>query len=420
MKPSLSIVGGAPREAGLRAVADADSVRRQNRALVLSALRRDGPMSRTQLATTTGLSNATITAISAEMLGQRLLVEGATPATAGLRGRPAVELAFRRDACHAAIVELDVTRARFSLVNYAGTLVDRIETPVTPNLFAETPPAPFLAEWIQHLKERNREEAKSLVTTAIAAQGILDRQAGGLSWSPIPHLAGAAIVTPLRERFDMPVTLQKRGVLLARGARLLYPQFGDEPIAAMFLGSTVAMGIHIPGRADSGATEFGHMNHVPEGARCRCGQRGCIEAYAADYGVLRAAYGVPEQTTPAPTVPVAAYQELVSQARAGDRNAGHAFRQAGRAIGFGLARLLTILPPAHIIVTGPGAAAYGLMEAEIQGALKDSLVSRVVGAPPVTVHHDEREPIFQGMLADTLMALDEMVALPVSAPKLAK
>ena len=40
------------------------------------------------------------------------------------------------------------------------------------------------------------------------------------------------------------------------------------------------------------------MNHLPDGARCRCGMKGCIEAYAADYGVLRTAYGVPEQATP--------------------------------------------------------------------------------------------------------------------------
>lgn len=398
----------------MRAVADADFVRRQNRGLVMNALRWNGPMSRTQLASITGLSNASITAISTELLGQRLLVEGAIPAKAGARGRPAVELAFRRDAFHIAIAELDVTRARFSLVNYAGILVDRVETPVTPTLFAETAPAPFLAGWVRELIERNPEEARSLTALAISAQGMLDKQAGGLNWSPIPNLAGAAIAAPLREAFGIPVTLQKRGVLLARGARLLYPQFGDEPIAALFLGSTVAMGINMPGRTDSGATEFGHMNHIPDGARCRCGQRGCIEAYAADYGVLRLAYGVPDQTPPASAVPAAAYQQLISGALHGNRNAGHAFRQAGRAIGFGLGRLLTILPPAHVIITGPGAAAYSLMEGEIRTALESSLVSRIGGAPQITVHHDEREPIFQGMLAETLAALDDKVAAGTS------
>ena len=394
----------------MRAVADADSVRRQNRGLVMSALRWHGPMSRTQLASITGLSNASLTAISTELLNQGILLEGPPPAKAGQRGRPAVELAFRRDAVHVAMVELDVTRVRFSLANYAGVLVDRVETPVTPGMFAQTPAAPFLAQWIRQLKERNPAEGRSLAALAISAQGMLDRQAGSLSWSPIPDFAGKPIVSPLSTEFGIPVTLQKRGVLLARGARLLYPQFGDKPIAALFLGSTVAMGINLPGQPDSGATEFGHMNHIPDGARCRCGQRGCIEAYAADYGVLRSAYGVPDQTPPASTVPAAAYQKLVSSALGGNREAGHAFRQAGRAIGFGLARLLTILPPAHVIITGPGAAAYALMEGEIRAALDNSLVSRVAGPPDLTVHHDEREPIYQGMLAEALVAQDAMLA----------
>src|SRR3569833_2449982 len=115
------------------------------------------------------------------------------------------------------------------------------------------------------------------------------------------------------------------------------------------------MGLSMPGHADSGATEFGHMNHIPGGALCRCGQKGCIEAYAADYAVLRSAYGVPDQAMPAASVPAAAYQELVHLAQTGRRNALHAFNQAGRALGVGLSGLLTHGAPAHIVETGPGA-----------------------------------------------------------------
>ena len=53
------------------------------------------------------------------------------------------------------------------------------------------------------------------------------------------------------------------------------------------------MGLIINGDVYHGATgaasEFGHMNHIPHGPLCRCGKQGCIEAYAADYGIWRAA-----------------------------------------------------------------------------------------------------------------------------------
>lgn len=395
-------------------VADADFVRRQNRGLILSALRREGPLSRTQLARATGLSHASITAIGGELIGQNVLVDaGETVVGAKARGRPAVQVRFNRHACHAVLIEIDVNRARCSLVDYAGTLVDRIETPVTPALFAETPAALFLRERVDRLRERNPAADATLRRIAISAQGILDPTGDRLKWSPIPHVAGESIVAPLRQAFGIDVTLAKRGRLLAEGARALYPELGDACLAAVFIGSTVAMGLSFSGRGpvagDEGATEFGHMNHIPDGARCRCGMKGCIEAYAADYAVLRSAYGVPDQALPAASVPAAAYQELVHLGQGGRRNVVHAFNIAGRAVGYGLARLMTIAPPAHVIIVGPGASAYSLMQAEIEAALDASLVCRINGPPRITVHHDEREPIYQGMLNGTLAELDQTV-----------
>ena len=405
----------AGRSKVVRSVADADFVRRQNRGLILSTLRREGAMSRTQLAGATGLSHASISAIGSELIGRSILVDAGEPATAidgKSRGRPAVQIWFNHHACHAVIVELDVNRARLSLVDYAGTLVDRIESPVTPTLFADISPSAFLIEQIDRLRARSPEVRATLRRIAISVQGILDRSGDRLKWSPIAHVSGESIVTPLERAFGCTVSLTKRGRLLAEGARVLYPDLRDLVIATVFIGSTVAMGLSHPGRStqgDEGATEFGHMNHLPDGARCRCGMRGCIEAYAADYGVLRTAYGVPDQAPPAATVPLAAYQELVHLGLTGRRNVVHAFNLAGRAIGYGLARLMTITPPSHVLIVGPGASAFELMRGEIEAALAASLVCRVNGVPAITAHHDEREPIFQGMLISTLSDLDQML-----------
>ncbi|MEP7241233.1 MAG: ROK family protein [Devosia sp.] len=408
----------------MRSVADADFVRRQNRGLVLSTLRRHGPLSRTRLAGATGLSHASITGISGELIGQSILVEGEPQAPAGARGRPPVEVAFNRHACYAVIVELDVNRARCSLVDYAGTIVDRTEISLAPNQFSQVKPADFIIERIEQLRQRNVAEQTSIRSIAISVQGILDPTGDTLTWSPIAHMNGQSVAAPVRERFGAPTTLHKRGRLLAQGTRLLYPELGETPIAAVFIGSTVAMGLSIPARGghpEAGATEFGHMNHLPDGALCRCGMKGCIEAYAADYGVLRTAYGVPDRVPPAALVPAAAYQELVNLAKTGRRNALHAFNIAGRAIGFGLSRLLTIASPSHIILTGPGASAYELMQSSIEAALRESLVCKVNGPPAIMVHHDEREPIFQGLLMDVLETLDQTVfATMASEPRLSR
>lgn len=396
-----------------RNVSDSDSVRRQNRGLVLGALRVQGPLSRTALAAGTGLSHASITAITHDLIEQQVIaeLEPAERQDARGRGRPATLVGFNRHVSAAALFELDVNRARLSLVDYGGILVDRIETPITPTTFAESPPTAFLADRLRQLQARNPVEASVLRRVAISVQGILDREGQSLRWSPIAHLANKPFATELAEAFALPVALHKRGRLLAEGARWLDPALHDASVATVFVGSTVAMGMtfrgQILGRGDEGATEFGHMNHLPNGALCRCGMRGCIEAYASDYGVLRTAYSVPETAPPAPAVPAQQYEDLIARAEAGDRNATHAFNVAGRAVGFGLSRMMAVFDPSHILIVGPGARAFGLMQAEINAALASALICRVNGLPQVVAYRDEREPVFKGLLMKTLNEIDQ-------------
>ena len=403
----------------VRHVSDSDTIRRQNRSLVLEALRTHGPIARTQLAGVTGLSHASITAITQDMLAQQVLtVLSDEPAEEKSRGRPAVRIGLNRSVAAVCLVVVDVTRARLSLVDYGATLVDRIEFSLTPNPFTATDPVAFLTAAIVRLKERNPEQGQQLRRIAVSVQGILDRAGTSLLWSPVQSLAGHDIAVGLAAAFGVPVSLIKRGRLLAEGTRRLDPELREASVATVFIGSTVAMGLSSParalGRGDLGATEFGHMNHMPNGALCRCGMRGCIEAYAADYGVLRTAYSVPETTTPAPAIPASEFEQLITRAHHGDRNATHAFNMAGRAIGYGLVRLLALFEPSHIVIVGPGARAFGLMRAEIDLALAGSLVGKVSGLPEVRTLSDESEPIFQGLAAETLAELDSSEIAPLA------
>jgi predicted NBD/HSP70 family sugar kinase len=380
-----------------------------------------GAQSRTALASLTGLSHASMTAIMSDLLTQGIVSELVADRPDGrARGRPATFVNFSREAAHAALFELDVNRARVSLIDYGGVLVDRIETELTPTIFAGLAPCKFLSERLDALLARTPTARKTLRRIAISVQGILERDGRGLRWSPIQHLAGASFAAELSQERNLPVTLHKRGRLLAEGTRWLDPALHEASVATVFVGSTVAMGVtfrgQIMGRGDEGATEFGHMNHAPNGALCRCGMRGCIEAYAADYAILRNAYSVPETAPPAPAVPAQQYEMLAQRAETGDRSATHAFHLAGRAIGFGLSRMLAIYDPSHILIVGPGARALELMRPEIDQAILSSLVGRINGSPQIVAHRDETEPIFKGLLMKTLNDIDlvDFAALPSS------
>lgn len=395
-------------------VADTEMIRRQNRQLVLDALRRGGPASRSQVAMATGLSNASLTAIASDLVSEGILAEPAETPTEGKgRGRPAVILAHRREAGYVLLVEIDVNRCRTSLLDYSGVLVDRVESTVGPALFFDIHPAAYFIERIELMLDRNRGIASAIRSISISLQGILGAKGTGLKWSPIPHLAGHDLVGPLQERWELETQLYKRGRLMADGMRWLDPRLSNSAFATIYVGSTIGMGLTWPGinheDTDVG-TEFGHLIHIPNGALCRCGARGCIEAYASDYAVLRAAYSVPEHAPPAGAVPQSDYQQIITRARQGDRNALRAFTMAGQAIGAGVGRLISLFEIDSIVMLGPATAAFDLMKSDIEDAVGQSLMGKMRGLPPIDIVADAGEPIYRGLKMKALTSLDRSFA----------
>ncbi|GGA61082.1 ROK family transcriptional regulator [Pelagibacterium lentulum] len=396
-----------------RGVADTEMVRRQNRELVLGVLRREGAMSRTQIAARTGLSNASLTAIASELVAQGILIEleDADPNNKG-RGRPAIKVGHNREAAHVIAIELDVNRCRLSLLDYAGTLRDRFEATITPDVFAENAPAHYLIERIRVMCDRNPDAAPALRNISISVQGILAPNGKGMRWSPLQHLAQHNLIGPIQDQFGVPAQLFKRGRLMAEGVRWLRPNDGHLTIATIYVGSTIGMGLGFSTRAgaeDDLGTEFGHMPHIVDGALCRCGARGCIEAYASDYGILRSAYSVPDHAPPATAVPEADFQQIVVRAHAGDRNAIHAFQRAGAAIGHGIARLMSIIDLDRLVLLGPTVSAFGLMQQGMRDGVSASLMGRINGLPEIDLIHDAAEPIFKGLTMKALTEIDRNI-----------
>src|SRR3546814_20152509 len=68
------------------------------------------------------------------------------------------------------------------------------------------------------------------------------------------------------------------------------------------------------------SSEIGHVRRLPGGAQCRCGQRGCIEAYLADYALYRDGRSVAELPhTDAQQPSAAQLVELVRRGGAGEQ-----------------------------------------------------------------------------------------------------
>jgi predicted NBD/HSP70 family sugar kinase len=158
------------------------------------------------------------------------------------------------------------------------------------------------------------------------------------------------------------------------------------------------------------AAEFGHMNHLPGGPLCRCGRHGCVEAYAADYSILRWASGDADVEPPSFTaVAEDRMKALEAAARSGEPTAMGAYAKAGEALGYGLARMMALLSPSRIALAGPGTGAIELIEPHLRRAIEDGLVDelrRNVEIEVVPIHTDM---IIEGTIDGALRHLDREI-----------
>jgi predicted NBD/HSP70 family sugar kinase len=97
--------------------------------------------------------------------------------------------------------------------------------------------------------------------------------------------------------------------------------------------------------------ELGHTKVALDGALCRCGQRGCLEAYLADYALAREAATALDRPAEG-TENTALIDLLFAEAKAGNTAAATIFRRAGRYLAVGLSNVVQLFDPALIILAG--------------------------------------------------------------------
>ncbi|UJW76793.1 ROK family transcriptional regulator [Rhizobium sp. SL42] len=396
-----------------------ESVRQQNSGLVLQALRHDGPLAHTDLSASTGLSSATVSAITAE-LEKTGLIERREVANVGHRGRPRVLFSRRRDAAHVIAVRISSHAVQYSLADYRGTLIDRIEE---PRDHGATTSQAFLAGFraaIERLIRRSRLPEDAVTTISISSKGIADRDGAKLLWSPIFGYESldfeSALSGLLNSGFSErgSIRLFNESLLVTHALLLRLEKTREAPLpalATLSLGHSIGLGVALRDRnglVRVVAPNFGHMLHAADGKLCRCGAYGCVEASAGFYGILRAAFEVPPDTIPAKFVPLTEMEKIASRARQGHRVSEYAFRQAGLALGQSLSRMLSLAEETMpIAITGPGTRFMDLLMRGLTEGLGQSQHVRVHGAPELLIITEEETLVFEGHVDRALTEIDQ-------------
>jgi predicted NBD/HSP70 family sugar kinase len=100
-----------------------------NQRVTLHAIRVSGPVTRADLALTTGLTAAAIANITKRLLHDRLVLEAGT--TRGARGQPATKLVINPDSCYSLGLNIDRDHITLVLVDFAGRVRGRLSREVS-------------------------------------------------------------------------------------------------------------------------------------------------------------------------------------------------------------------------------------------------------------------------------------------------
>ena len=133
------------------------------------------------------------------------------------------------------------------------------------------------------------------------------------------------------------------------------------------------------------AGEFGHMQMVPGGHRCECGNRGCWEQYASGNALVREARSLIAAGSPLAADLVERVGEdpraltgpmITEAAQGGDATAAELLAEVGTWLGVGLANLANAFDPGLFVIGGGVSAAGDLLLDPARAAFARSLTGR--------------------------------------------
>jgi glucokinase len=251
----------------------------------------------------------------------------------------------------AGAVDIGGTGTKVGIVADGGGIVTRAMIP-TP---ANGEPEPLVDGIVSALGPLLESAAKkdAVAGVGVAVAGFLDREHDAMFGNAnLPALCGFPLRRALEERIELACRLE----VDSNAAVVAEYRYGAGRGATRLLGVTVGTGLGggviVAGKllryTGECAGDLGHIILDPEGRRCTCGARGCLEAMVSSAALSERADG-------------RSVRDVVQGAAQRNRLAMVALDETGHWLGLGLACLSPLFAPDRIVVGGGIGAAGDLL-----------------------------------------------------------
>jgi len=390
------------------------TTREINRQILLNLVREHQPISRADLARRMRIGRGMVTSLVDELLGDGAELGQAT--VDAPRGRKPMMLYVRTQGRYVIAVDIRFSRTYLMLSDFSGEPIalETFETIVEPKaLVAE------LARRIPRLLKTHRATGKC-TGIGLVVPGMVDQQTGRVLNAPQLGWRDTDVRDALSKATGFAVQIENAPTACAL-AQMWLGQGGDTPRDFVYVtvsdgvGSGVVMNGQVVRGSNNTAGEFGHVPIDPNGPRCLCGSRGCLEAYTSNLATLSRYLGhefAPDDARHLLAESGLTITDVIARARGGDTHALWALRETGRYLGGGLAVIINTLNPAQIFVGGEITEAWDQLAPVIRSVIEERALTRLAAATPLVPEPASDYPRLRGATA--------LVAAPVfAAPQVA-
>ncbi|MEY9941450.1 ROK family transcriptional regulator [Streptacidiphilus sp. MAP5-3] len=357
-------------------------LRRGNRARLLRRLYFHGPLSRQELVETTGLSSASVSNVVADLLEAGVVVEAGAVESDG--GRPRILLRVDHARFQAIGVDVGETRVRMERFDLGLHELAAVDVPmVGAGTAGSLEPEHVVAAIAGGLRELTADVSEPLLGVGIGVPGIVQHHPQAVvhgqtvGWDAVP------LEEMLREHTDLPLHIDNGATTMAQAemwfgagstarsgaagsGNAAGPGSAARPGSAVFLllGSGAGGAVILDGAPMRGSTtsagEWGHLNVEYGGRLCRCGSRGCLEAYVGAEAVIarfQEAAGDDAMDRQSPDVDEeSVLRRILTLADEDAGPVGDAAREVldetAVRIGVGIANVVNFLNPQQVIIGG--------------------------------------------------------------------
>jgi predicted NBD/HSP70 family sugar kinase len=332
-------------------------VRRANRASLLTDLFHGGRQSRQELGGTTALSQASVSNLVGEMIDEGLVEEAGLVGSDG--GRPRALLRVAPGYGYVAGADVGETRLLVELYDLAMSRLAVAQYSLGDDGPDPQVTAAKLLEGLETVVAEAGIERSQVLGFGVGVPGVVDHSDG----SPVVHSQttgwdAVPLGEMLRAGTDVPVFVENGAKTLGQAEMWFGAGRGARHAVIVMVGTGVGAAVVMDGRsyrgAFSNAGEWGHTTLVYDGDVCRCGARGCLEAYIGSETVIaRLAQATGQQPDPK------LLTRMLAADGALDEAAAAVITQTIGYLGAGIAGLVNLFSPERIVLGGPAGLAVG-------------------------------------------------------------